>query len=160
MMAIKTILKIEAVGDDIVAALRYHSARPDDSHSGMMRRRLDRALEKMGHPRPAGWRYGACYTGRDYRAAARILSPWVAEIVGRDGMGQLQRQFVSGQKDYTHADRVGSRGVFFFYHLTPGHIYEVNSHPEWKRHDHYLCRVRHDGHIVKITPEDACQLIR
>jgi len=50
---------------------------------------------------------------------------WAAQIVGRDPQYKYARQFLKSKKDYTHANSKGSRGVFVYYLLESGYVYEV-----------------------------------
>jgi hypothetical protein len=66
----------------------------------------------------------------------------------------IEKQFLKGQKDYSKANSVGSRGVETYYILQPGWVYEVHEHLTWKRSRTYWCRVE-DGMIIEMTFEEA-----
>lgn len=82
-------------------------------------------------------------------------SHWVAEITGFDDKFGYQRIFLPYNKDYSHANSKGSRGVYAHYILEQGRIYEVKEPISWKNTIRYFCTVDADGDIVKITKEDV-----
>lgn len=71
---------------------------------------------------------------------------WVARITGHHPQYKYEREFLRGKKDYTHANSKGSRGVFVYYLLESGLVYEVK-----KRSDRFFCIVNDDGDIIKVT---------
>lgn len=80
--------------------------------------------------------------------------PWVARITGLEQDGRLKREFLDGQKDFSEANGIGSRGVYYYYHLHPGAVYEVRELINWTRERRYFCRVEH-GRIVEMGREEA-----
>ncbi len=119
-------IKLEAIGDDLVDAVRRFA--------------------------------GFCRTlgvGDDGESpTAGLRRPWVAEITGPDPRYRLARKFLDGRKDYSEANSIGSRGVYVYYHLEPGRIYEVNDLATWRRTDRYFCRVE-DGRLVRMAEEEV-----
>lgn len=84
-------------------------------------------------------------------------TPWVARITGLCNKYGLKREFMRGQKDYSLANSVGSRGVYVYYPLDPG-IYEVNERLTWKRVRRYFIQVQ-NAEITEITREQVLCLI-
>lgn len=124
-------LRLESIGDDSRARLREYRRRKCDIDMKMLFRCL--SLEHRG--------------------------PWVAEIVGIDGAGKPIRIFLWGQKSYRTSNGVGSRGVYFYYHLEPGKIYEVQAPRTWTRVDRFFCR--HTGEkMVKISAAEVAFCLR
>lgn len=82
-------------------------------------------------------------------------SYWVAEIVGVSAHFGIERQFVRCNKDYSKANSVGSRGVYAFYVVESGKVYEVSEPLTWKKTDQYFCTVSDDGEIVRLTIEEV-----
>lgn len=80
--------------------------------------------------------------------------PWVAHIMGRDLKFKYKREFLKPTKDYTHANSKGTRGVFLWYILESGNIYEVNQQISWKNWDRYFCTVDEEGDILKLEESD------
>lgn len=117
-------LKLEAIGDDTADAARRFAG-------------FCRALGFEGNASGTGWR-----------------RPWVAEVTGRDPRYRYTRQFLDGRKDYSAANSIGSRGVYVYYHLEPGRIYEVNDLATWGHTDRYLCRVE-DGRVIRMAEEEV-----
>jgi hypothetical protein len=66
--------------------------------------------------------------------------PWIARIVGLDSRYTFKREFLRGQKDYSRANSIGSRGVYLYYPLKAG-VYEVNERLTWKKARRYFVRV-------------------
>lgn len=121
-------LKLEAVADHM-ADLNVQARRRSE-----IRRRVPARLLKYTYGPP--WR------------------PWVARIVGVDEPGRLQREFLKGQKDFSGAHGMGARGVYYYYHLLPGEIYEVRELLNWTKDRRYFCRVE-DGRIVEMSKADV-----
>ena len=62
----------------------------------------------------------------------------VWELTGLSpGEGGFLKRVLSPHKDYSKANSVGSRGVFAFYLLEEGKIYEVMSPQSWGNTNHY-----------------------
>jgi len=90
------------------------------------------------------------------RAPLQGNAPWVAEILGLTREGKFARRFVQGDVDYTHANSVGSRGIYRWYHLQSGRIYEVADRHTWTRTVQYFCRVNtDDGEIVRLSRHEV-----
>lgn len=100
-------LKLEAVNDDVVHA--YRSWR---RHGGEIPWRLRYVLEDIG-----------CYDrlAEVYRCPP---SPWVAALTLAPN-GSVQRDFLDGHRDYGESQGMGSRGVYMYFHLKPGFVYEI-----------------------------------
>lgn len=117
------VLKLECIGDDAAAAAR--------------------AGVKSG----ASWRRYV-----EMMKAARNRA-WVAIVTEFDVNKVYGRKFLDGLKDYSQANRVGSRGVYKYYALKSGIIYEISS-PTKKGAERYLAVV--DGDVLKrMTNEEA-----
>lgn len=78
--------------------------------------------------------------------------PWVAKIT-MDG-DQIKRTFLRGQKDYSEANSVGSRGVYLYFHLEMG-LYDVFSLETWKRSRRYFLKVEESGETKELEKEEA-----
>lgn len=78
---------------------------------------------------------------------------WVARIVGRDAKFGLAREFMPFNRDYSEANELGSRGVFQWYELPEGELFEVNAPQSWTHADRYFCRSER-GRVVRMTREE------
>jgi hypothetical protein len=88
----------------------------------------------------------------------RELRPWVARITGTHSKYGLARKFLRGQKDYSQANSIGSRGVYEYFVLDPG-IYEINERCTWKRARRYFVHV--DGaEFHEIDKEEVLECLR
>lgn len=86
--------------------------------------------------------------------------PWVARLTGLDARRGFVREFVHGRKDYSNANSVGSRGVFYHYMLEDDAVYEVNQQISWgKRGVRVYLRVS-GGVIYESTREGVEECIR
>lgn len=85
---------------------------------------------------------------------------WCAQITGTDTRYGLRRRFLFGKKDYAHANGSGSRGVYVYFTLESGQLYEVMAPQSWKRRDRYFCTVGDDGGIVRLSEEEARQWLQ
>lgn len=128
----KAILKIEAIGDNT------------DQYFKLIRRSYNDVIPGLGN-----WLAG------DFKP-----SYWVAEILGSDKRYKWQRRFLRGKKDYSEANSKGSRGVYVYYTLESGHIYEVNECVTWKRNERYFCRVTLDGDIETINEDEVRECLK
>ena len=117
------VLKLEAIGDHYFAYCKY---------------------KKRINPK---------YERHVWQMTKRGMRPWVARITGFDDHYEFAREFVNGQKDWSQANGIGSRGVYIYYPLRPG-IYEVNDRVSWQRSRRYFIQV--DGlEITEITREEV-----
>lgn len=64
-------------------------------------------------------------------------TPWVARITGTDPRYKLAREFIQGNRDYSRANSVGSRGIMINYWLKPG-VYEVFERTSWSSSRRYF----------------------
>lgn len=85
---------------------------------------------------------------------------WVAEIVGAHPKYRYERVFVSGKKDYANANGAGSRGVFAWFILESGKMYEVKKQTSWKSFDQYFCRVAGTCDIERMSKEEVDEWIK
>lgn len=79
--------------------------------------------------------------------------PWVARCTGWRGAEPV-RDYITGLKDYTRGNSVGSRGITLTYWLQEGEIYEAHELLTWKRSRQYFCHVV-DGHVVEMERDIA-----
>lgn len=96
---------------------------------------------------------------RGWRALGPVLDfpvrrPWVAEILAHRGGRWYERQFLDGQKDYSEANSIGSRGVYLYFHLREGRIYEVHELQSWRRSRRYFCTVS-GGDVVEMSADEV-----
>ena len=123
----KASLKIEAIYDNVDQEIRFWSTLCNDMVPGM-------GTATFGKP---------------------PLSYWAARITGTDSKFGYKREFLHGKKDYKFSNSKGSRGVFVYYTLESGNVYEVKG-----RRRRFFCAVRDNGDIVDITKEEVDQWIQ
>ena len=126
------VLKLELIGDNFFS---YRRARA----SGKAREN------------PRVERYGEML-GRDKSPS------WVARITGLDDKYGFAREFQRGQKDYSRANSIGSRGIYEYFALPDG-IYEVHERLTWRRTRRYFIRVK-DTAITEISREEVEQCLK
>jgi len=81
---------------------------------------------------------------------------WVAHLtLDRDNP---RRKFLRGVRDYSQANRCGSRGIFCYYPLKDG-IYEINDRYKFNKVRHYFIHVEGES-IDEITARDAIRYLR
>jgi hypothetical protein len=85
----------------------------------------------------------------------RRIQAWVAEIIGLDGEGKFVRSYLPGRTDYSRAKGRGQRGVFRYYILESGRVYDVAEQTDRARFDRYYCTVDEDGDIVRLEREEV-----
>jgi hypothetical protein len=101
--------------------------------------------------------------GRSAVAAAKELAryegrpkAWVARILGTDLKFAFQREFLRGKKDYAEANGTGSRGVYWWYELPEGDIYEVSAPQSWSRADRYFA-LSTRGQLVRMELDEVIE---
>jgi hypothetical protein len=122
---------IEAIGDNTYQYMRLWTGVLNDGISGLG--------DSLGCPKP------------DY---------WVAMIVGRDNKYGYSRQFLKPKKDYAHANSQGSRGVYLWYILDSGYVYEVSAPKNWNKTERYFCTVTDGGDICRVEKEYVDQWVK
>jgi len=125
---VRAILRLELIADHYFAYRKYHER---------INPRYERDVFRMTQPR---------------------LQTWVARLSGIDSNGRFEREFVNGMRDYTHANSIGSRGVFIYYPLRSG-VYEVNERTGWTKSRYYFIRVTDDGNYTEIGREEVIQCL-
>lgn len=93
----------------------------------------------------------------DYFVGRKYSGPWVAEITGRNPKFKLSRSFVPSKRDYSKANSKGSRGIYLWYILESGKLYEVYKMSSWKGTDRYFCTVTPKGEIKRMNKEEVEQ---
>ncbi len=84
--------------------------------------------------------------------------PWVAQILGIYTSGKFRRNFLRGQKDYSQANSMGSRGVYLRFLLSPG-VYQVHRKLSWKSERTYFARC-FGGEVAEITEQEATEWLK
>ena len=85
---------------------------------------------------------------------------WCAEILGLHPVYTLSRRFLQGQKDYARANRKGSRGIYVYYLLESGKLYEVKEPVSWKNTARNFYIVTPSGDIERISKEEALEWVQ
>jgi len=79
---------------------------------------------------------------------------WVARITGRDPKYGLAREFLRGSVSFRDVeDELGARGVFRWYELAEGALFEVNAPLSWTSAERYFCRSER-GRVVRMTRDE------
>lgn len=82
------------------------------------------------------------------------LFPWVAKLRGTSKRFGFDREFLSGQKDYSQSNSVGSRGVVCHYHLQEGEFYDVFERVTWGKSRRYYCTIENNT-LYELTREEV-----
>jgi len=142
-------LKLQAFNDDVV-----HAYRTWRRTGGEMHWRLRYVLEDIG-----------CYD-RLSGTSRCPPTPWVAALTLAPN-GSVQREFLDGHRDYSEADGTGRDGVFMYFHLCPGFVYEIGDvkADRWTKRmnirteqDRYFAVVE-DGEVRRISKDEAFRLL-
>ena len=79
------------------------------------------------------------YCNQDFEKLLNFPSRcWVAELVNLSNQYGFQRRFLKPKIDYAKSNSKMSRGVFGFYHLEVGKLYEVKHQTSWKNTERYF----------------------
>lgn len=92
------------------------------------------------------------------RYGRKHFRPWVARLTGLDEKYGFRREFVHSSRDYSHANSIGSRGIFEYWALPPG-IYEVNECLKLGHARRYFVRVE-GTEIIEIGKEEVLECLR
>lgn len=84
---------------------------------------------------------------------------WVAEITGHSSEYKYERRFLPCKKDYSEANSTGTRGVYAYYILEEGKVYEVSSPQSWRHTDRYFCTVQ-GGELIRLSTEEVEQWLK
>ena len=135
----RAVLKLEFIAENYFAYKR-HGKREEEHWQITLKTPISGGTERYGD-----------YLGRDQSR------PWVARLLGLSSVYQFEREFMRGQIDYSHANMVGSRGVYIYYPLKDG-LYEVNARETWKRTRRYFLRVEGET-MTEIEREEVIQCL-
>lgn len=80
---------------------------------------------------------------------------WCDELIPQCEGAVYRREPLRGKRDYAEANGSGTRGVFVYYTVESGHLYEVSAPLTWKHTDRYYCIVDDAGRIVRLSEEEA-----
>lgn len=101
---------------------------------------------------------GSSTLSKDSRAGLANLSkrlhPWASRLTSFDGI-HFEREFMKGQKDYSLANKRGTRGVFYYFYLIPG-LYEISEGV----HGRYFARVDQDLEMRKLTKSEMIRCLQ
>lgn len=86
--------------------------------------------------------------------------PWVAEITGVSLKYRYARTFLRGKADYKGSNSKGTRGVWMWWTLESGHIYEAKYRTSWNRWEHRFLTVTDDGDIKDLTEEEVWEWLK
>ncbi len=82
--------------------------------------------------------------------------PWVAELMGLHPHYRFERRFLSHRTDYRQASSTGNRGVWFWWTLESGHVYEASYRTSWgSGFTRRFLTVAAEGDIVDMTAEEV-----
>lgn len=85
---------------------------------------------------------------------------WVAKILAFDKKYKYKRDFLKHNIDYSSSSSTGNRGVFAYYILESGFLYEIKEQVSWKRFDRYFSVVSEDGEVKRITEQEAIEWLK
>jgi hypothetical protein len=125
----------------------------DDARDRKRRRAMSGTSDKLAFRRAmTSGRFGEMM--RDAIRQENAPVGWVARITGRDAKYGLAREFLRGSVSFRDVeDDLGARGVFRWYELEEGSLFEVNAPLSWTSAERYFCRSER-GRVVRMTREE------
>jgi hypothetical protein len=125
----------------------------DDARDRKRRRAMSGTSDKLAFRRAmTSGRFGEMM--RDAIRQENAPVGWVARITGRDAKYGLAREFLRGSVSFRDVeDELGARGVFRWYELAEGALFEVNAPLSWTSAERYFCRSER-GRVVRMTREE------
>lgn len=148
---IETILQREREYCDLLAACQSYAPPP----AGLM---LSFRLEAIGDDAFA--RARARLGNRMVLPKHRDFSaerPWVAQIVGLCPQYEFRREFHRPNRDYTDANKLGSRGVWWYYQLPDG-LYEIKQLLSYRESRRFFARVE-NLKLVEIDKREVLECL-
>jgi len=85
---------------------------------------------------------------------------WVAKICGFDNKFGYAREFIRGKTDYRNTNSKGSRGVYIYFILDSGYVYEIFQPITWIKSKRWFGLVSENGDVVEINKEDVNQWLK
>lgn len=125
-------IKLERIGDDHREMSRFASSLIDNN---------------------IGNGAGATIVGRSTRRE------WCAEIVSVDPKYKYERRFLEANVSYRESNSVGSRGVYAYYNLENGKLYEIKEPISRAKTDRYFAFVENDR-LHRITESEAVEWLQ
>jgi hypothetical protein len=125
------LLKIECIGDNISSQCKFYTKQINSMISGLGSLVFGETPERYSV-------YEVYYDRKNYSIKKVKLYP---------------------KKDYSKANSVGSRGVYAFYFLENGKMYEVKEPTSWRNTEHYFCKIE-NNELLRMTPEEAIKCLR
>ena len=125
----------------------------DDARDRKRRRAMSGTSDKLAFRRAmTSGRFGEMM--RDAIRQESTPVGWVARITGRDPKHGLAREFLRGSVSFRDVeDELGARGVYRWFELEEGALFEVNAPLSWTSADRYFCRSER-GRVVRMTREE------
>ncbi|MFA6851338.1 MAG: hypothetical protein WCS30_13430 [Selenomonadaceae bacterium] len=87
------------------------------------------------------------------------FTPYCKKVLGVYRNGFVKTEEMKPNRDYSNANSVGTRGVYDYYILAPGEVYEVMEVESWTRAAKYYLYVDHDGNLQKKSYEEALKCL-
>jgi hypothetical protein len=84
-------------------------------------------------------------------------TPWVAELVGLSDRYGYERRFVPYKSDWARANGTGSRGVWLWWTLDAGSVYETRYRTSWALSSwtHRFLTVTDAGDVIDIGEDEV-----
>jgi hypothetical protein len=124
----------------------------DDARDRKRRRAMSGTSDKLAFRRAmTSGRFGEMM--RDAIRYEERPRAWVARITGRDPKHGLAREFLRFSRDYSRTDETGARGIYQWYELEEGALFEVNAPLSWTSADRYFCRSER-GRVVRMARDE------
>lgn len=79
---------------------------------------------------------------------------WCAKLTGLSEKFGFEREFLRARRDYSEANSKGSRGVYLYFTLYEGDIYEVHEIVSWSRDRRYFVKAV-AGAVVEIEQAEV-----
>jgi hypothetical protein len=124
-------IKIERIGDDVDQTLKFWTMVTNDLIPGL----------------------------GDITFGKKTSRAWCAEIVGIHPKYKFKRKFLIANRDYSHSNKGGSRGIYDYFNLENKHIYEISSPISWKSTDRFFCKIE-NNQLIRITKEEAEECLK
>lgn len=83
------------------------------------------------------------------------FTPWLAEITGRTPQFGFQRRFLRADRDYSGANRKGTRGIEHSWTLSVNRVYEAEYSTSWTKTRRVFLRADPAGDVVEIDREEV-----
>lgn len=86
--------------------------------------------------------------------------PWVAKITNIDEKYGFSRQFLHANWQRSRSNAASSRGVYLYFILETGCVYEIRTFVSWSKEDRYFALIGDDGSQIRLNKKRVVEWLK